>query len=114
MTKTLFAEHVLGKNHTWAPFVVPSPYPMCFVVMTNAQTSTWGQIAEVLFLSVHSSSYWIILWSKGYRDRKGRKIVTRLREHSRQITEDNCREEMHPESLEREVLKHHHDMWFLL
>lgn len=27
---------------------------------------------------------------------------------------DVCREEMHPESSEREVLKNHHDMWFLL
>lgn len=53
MTKSLFAEHILGKNHTWAPFVVPSLYPCAFVVMANAQTSRWGQIADVLFFSVH-------------------------------------------------------------
>lgn len=78
--------------------------------MANAQTSTWGQIADVLFLNVHSSSYWIILKTKGYGGRKGKKIITRMSEHSRQITEDNCREEMHPKSLEREVLKNHHDV----
>lgn len=56
------------------------------------------------------SPYWILLYSKGYGDRKEKNENTGEREQNRQMTEDKWREEMQPESLEREALKNHYNM----
>ena len=47
----------------------------------------------------------------GYGYKKGKNENKSEREQNMQMTEDKWREEMQPESLEREVSKNHYNMW---
>lgn len=57
----------------------------------------------MLFLNVHSLSPLDSSVEKGYGDRREKNENKGEREQNRQMTEDKRREEMQPESLEREA-----------
>lgn len=83
--------------------------PRAFVVTTNAQTSTWGHIGalpQCSFLFLPDCPLEQRIWGQK-REENGNKSEGTFQANCR---EDNCREEMHPESLDGEVLKNQRDV----
>lgn len=110
--KSLFAECILGKKCYLGTFYgVFTISPCASVITANVLTGMWGRSGKVLFLSVHSLSPLDSSVEQRVWGRREKNENRGEREQNRQMTENKWREEMQPESLEREAPNNHSNMW---